>query len=70
MQTVLQDLPPGETLIPKPDADDRGLEPPANGVRNEAGTAGEADEGLPPSSCWGEREMRGDTAAAGAAAFL
>ena len=72
METVLQDLPPGETLIHNPDAGDRGLEPcgnPADGARDEQGAAAGADEGPPRSSGWGGREMRGDAAAAGATCY-
>lgn len=72
MQTVLQDLPPDETLNPDPDAGDRALEPsgdPADGASGERGVADHVDEGPLRSSGWGEREMRGDTAAAGDGAF-
>ena len=73
VQTVLQDLPPGETLIPDADAGDRAPEPsgdPANGASDEAGVADDADEGPPRSCGLGEREMRGDAAAAGASAHF
>ena len=69
METVLLDLPPGEALIPNPDAGDRGLEPsgdPADGARDEQGVAAVADEGPPRFSGCGERETRGDAAPAGA----